>query len=96
MKTSLSVLVPVYNERHLVYTSLERQNPAIQQVLRRYALPAEVVDDQCATIRLHLKRRFVKSRRFGEGQVSVIECQLTTDDDQWSLNLDPAAIVFND
>ena len=83
-------------QRQEVNTSLERQNPAVQQVSRRYALPAEVVDDQCATIRLNLKRRFVELCGFGKREIRVVERQLATDDDQWSLNLDPTAIMFDD
>src|ERR1041385_6864938 len=83
-------------QRQEINASFARQNPAIQQVSRRHALPAEVVDDECATVRLDLKRRFVKSRRFGPGEIGVVERQLTTDDDQWSLYFDPTTIVFDD
>ena len=83
-------------QRQKVNTPLERQNPAIQQVPRRHALPAEVVDDQCATIRLNLEGRFVEPGGVGPGEIGVVEGQLTANDDQWSLNLDPTAIVFDD
>jgi hypothetical protein len=37
-------------QRQEIDPPFERQDPAIQQVLRRHALAAKVVDDQCATV----------------------------------------------
>src|SRR5215207_3195068 len=56
-KRHFDLLPAVQSEK--IYASLERQNPAIQQILRRNSLPSEVVDHECAAIRLHLKRSFI-------------------------------------
>ena len=49
-KTSLSVLVPVYNEEHLVYTSLERLAVLdTSDLLERIEV---IVVDDCSTDRI--------------------------------------------
>ena len=49
-------------QRQVVDAALERHDPPVQQVARRDALPAEVVDDEHAAVGLHLHRRFVELR----------------------------------
>ena len=64
-KTSLSVLVPVYNEEHLVYTSLERLSILeTSELLERIEV---IVVDDCSTDRSRdVLDRFRVERTGGE------------------------------
>ena len=79
-------------QRQEVDAALERHDPAVQQVARRNALAAEVVDDEHAAVGLQLDRRFVELRDRVERQVEHLERQLAADDDHRPADLLPAAI----
>ena len=52
-------------QREVVDAALERHDPAVQQILRADALPAEVVDQEHAAVGLELNRRLVELRASG-------------------------------
>src|SRR5437867_5757731 len=60
VKGDLDLLAGV--QREVVNALFKRDDPAVEQVLRRDALPAEVVDHEDAAIRLHLEGRLVELR----------------------------------
>ena len=47
-------------QRQKINSSLQRQDPAVQQIRWRHSLAAEVVDHERAAVRFHLEGRFVK------------------------------------
>jgi hypothetical protein len=79
-----------------VDASFQRENPTIQEFLWLYSLATEVIDYQGATIGFHLKWGFVESSGFRPLKISVLEKQFASNHNHGSLDLDPAAIVFND
>ena len=70
MKTSLSVLVPVYNEQHLVYKSLERLK--IRQARAHTSIEIEViVVDDCSTDdSANVLERF-RQEQTGDSQLNI-------------------------
>src|SRR5439155_11256299 len=89
-------------ERHLdlatvgqcekVDVAVERDDPSVEEHLGRGALPAEVVDEQHATARLHLERRLMHLGVLVEGEIEVLERELATDLDERTRDGDPTAI----
>ena len=80
-------------QRQEVDAALERHDPAVQEVARRDALAAEVVDDEDAAVGLHLDRRFVEPRDRVEREVEHLQRQLAADHDDRPLDLFPAPVV---
>src|SRR5437867_904955 len=79
-------------QREEIDIAVERHDPAVEEHLRRGALPAEVVDEEHASARLHLERRLVHLRVLIEGEVEVFERELTTDLNERTGDRNPAAI----
>src|SRR5262245_23006623 len=66
-------------QRQVVDTTLERDDPTVEQVLRTDALPAETVDHEDATVRLELDRRLVESGERVERQLHHVEREFAAD-----------------
>src|SRR5688572_27444553 len=78
-----------------VDASFEWKDPTIQQVLWRDSLATKVVDHERAAVGFNLEWRLVKLGCLRPGWIRVVEGQFAADDDQRTLNLDPASIVFD-
>src|SRR2546426_5439335 len=79
-------------QREVVDALLERHDPAVQEVLRRHALAAEVVDHEDAAVRLHLERSLVELRGLVVDEVERLERELAAGHDDWPLRDDPAVV----
>src|SRR2546426_209575 len=78
--------------RQEVDVAVERDDPAVEELVGRCTLTAEVVDEEHAAARLHLERRLVDLRVRVENEVEVLERQLTADLDERARNRDPASV----
>src|SRR5947209_3054829 len=79
-------------QREVVDTLLERDDPPVEEVLRRDALPAKVIDHEDAAVRLHLERRLVELRGLVVDEVERLERQLAARHDDGALRNDPAVV----
>src|SRR5439155_5414945 len=79
-------------ERQVVDALLQRHDPAVEEVLRRDPLAAEVVDHEDPAVRLHLERGFVELRRFVVDEVERLEGELAAGHDDRPLADDPAVV----
>src|SRR2546430_1847068 len=79
-------------QREVVDALLERNDPAVEEVFRRDALPAEVVDHEDAAVRLHLERRLVELRGLVVDEVERLERQLAARHHDRPLRHDPAVV----
>src|SRR5438093_10831164 len=77
----------------VIDASLQRDNPAIQQLVRVDPLTPKVVDDQCPPVRFHLKRRFIEPDGLAVNQVHGVNGHLTADDHEGALDFGPTPIV---
>ncbi|ABA53330.1 hypothetical protein BURPS1710b_A1309 [Burkholderia pseudomallei 1710b] len=80
-------------ERELVDVAIERQQPAVEQVARRDALAAEIVDDVDSRVRLHVRRGLVIARRIVAAQVELGERQLAARQHDRPAAQAPAAVA---
>src|SRR5207253_509231 len=79
-------------EREEVHALFQRDDPAVEEVLRAALLAAEVVDEEDSAVRLELERRLVELRVLVIDEVEVLERELATDHDERTLRLDPAQV----
>ena len=70
-KTSLSVLVPVYNEQHLVYTSLQRLK-VLEESAHLERIEVIVVDDCSTDDSPQVLRRFAQEQTGGASRIEWI------------------------
>ena len=70
----------------------QRNDPAIEQVVRIHLLPAEVIDEKHPAVGFDVGRRFVEAQRGTVRQVEFIERHFAAGDDQWPSNPHPALI----
>src|SRR5262245_22206543 len=80
-------------QREVVHAALERHDPAVQEVLRADALPAEVVHDEHAAVRLELQRRLVELGQRVERQLHHVERELAADGHDRPSNPHPAPVA---
>src|SRR5207247_10661108 len=77
----------------VIDASLQRDNPAIQQLVRVDQLTPKVVDDQCPPVRFHLNRRSIEPDGLAVNQVRGVNGHVTADDHEEALELVPTPIV---
>src|SRR5205823_10099011 len=90
VKGDLDLLAGV--EREVVDALFERHDPPVQEVLRRDALTAEVIDHEDAAVRFHLERRLVELRGLVVDQVERLERELAARHHDRPLRDDPAVV----
>ncbi len=81
-------------ERQEVVSVLQRNDPSIQQIGRRYSLATKVVDQQTPAVAFHLQWCLADIRNGIVPDLQSIHCQLTADDNCGPANSNPSLIVF--
>ena len=80
-------------QREIVHPLLERHDPPVEQVAGTHALPPEVVDDQHASVRLHLERRLVHLAVRVVLQIELVQRQLAPGEHDRALHAREAPVV---
>src|SRR5207244_1293349 len=79
-------------KREEVDVPIERDDPAVEELIRRGALAPEVVDEKDATARLHLEGRLVHLGERVVAEIELLERELPADLHERARDRDPAAV----
>src|SRR3989441_6497068 len=79
-------------EREEVDVPIERDDPAVEELIRRGALAPEVIDEQDAAARLHLEGRLVHLGERVVSEIELLERELAADLHERARDRDPAAV----